>query len=65
MTNYLRFADLVDRGIVNNRVTLSRWIRGQGFPKPVQLGPNTVAWREDEITNWLAEREIAQAKTAA
>jgi predicted DNA-binding transcriptional regulator AlpA len=57
MTTYLRFNDLRERRIVNNRMTLSRWIKDQGFPPAVQLGPNSVAWPEDEIENWLAERE--------
>ena len=46
---YLRFKDLQTTGIVNNRVTLSRWIKQAGFPRGVLLGPNTRAWTEDEI----------------
>lgn len=26
------------------------------FPKPVQLGPRSVAWRQAEIQSWIAER---------
>jgi predicted DNA-binding transcriptional regulator AlpA len=26
------------------------------FPAPVQLGPNSTGWYEDEIENWLARR---------
>jgi hypothetical protein len=40
-TTLLRYRDLKERGIVNNRVTLSRWIASEGFPAGVQLGPNT------------------------
>jgi predicted DNA-binding transcriptional regulator AlpA len=56
---YLRFPDLVDLGIVNNRMTLSRWIKAHGFPRPIALGPNTRAWRAEDVERWLAEREAA------
>ena len=55
----LRYHDLVDRGIVNNRMTLSRWIDGQGFPTGFMLGPNSRAWPEDEVEAWLAARKAA------
>lgn len=63
--NYLRFPDLVERGIVKNRMTLSRWTRERGFPAAVKLGPNTCAWREDEVAEWLARRERAEPSAAA
>ena len=44
MTKYYRYADLVEDRIVNNRTTLSRWIKNYGFPAGVNLGPNTKAW---------------------
>ena len=34
------------------------------FPKPVSLGPKSVAWVETEIRQWIAER-IAQRDQAA
>ena len=55
----LRYHDLVDRGIVNNRMTLSRWIDGQGFPPGFMLGPNSRSWPEDEVEAWLAARKAA------
>ncbi len=55
----LRYHDLVVRGIVNNRMTLSRWIDGQGFPPGFMLGPNSRAWPEDEVEAWLAARKAA------
>ena len=33
------------------------------FPKPVSLGPKSVAWIENEIRQWIAER-IAQRDQA-
>lgn len=60
---YLRYADLVERQIVNNRTTLARWIKDYGFPAGKLLGPNTRAWPDDQIEAWLdaraAEREVA------
>jgi hypothetical protein len=58
MTVWLRFADLKARGIVGNWVTLKRWIETQGFPRGQMLGPNTRAWAEQEIEEWLASRPI-------
>lgn len=61
---YVRFTDLVERGIVNNRPTLHHWIKEHGFPRGVLLGPNTRAWREDEIEAWLASRPVEQDDAA-
>ena len=36
--------------------TLWRWVREGRFPKPVRLGANCVAWRSDEVEQWLATR---------
>lgn len=63
MDRYLSFKDLKDRGIVRNRVTLSRWIESQGFPQGVLLGPNTRRFSETEVENWLAERARVSAAT--
>ncbi len=60
---YLRYRDLVDRQIVNNRTTLSRWIRDYDFPAGILLGPNSRAWSADQVEAWLearaSEREVA------
>ena len=57
----LRFRDLKDRGIVRNRVTLSRWIKSQNFPPGFLIGANTRVWKEGDIDSWLADRESAAA----
>lgn len=59
MTKYLRFDDLRERGIVNNRVTLGNWIRDQGFPPGILAGPNTRLWIERDVEEWLAARPTA------
>ena len=58
----LRFRDLKASGLFNNRVTLARWIRKQGFPRPLQLGENSLAWRADEVEAWLASRQRPGAR---
>ena len=52
----IRFQGLVECNIVKNRVTLQRWINSNGFPKPVRLGPNTVAWKASEVQAWIEGR---------
>jgi predicted DNA-binding transcriptional regulator AlpA len=54
----LRYRDLVERKIVSNRVTLSRWMAldEDPFPRPLKLGPNTVAWDSRLVASWLSRR---------
>jgi Prophage CP4-57 regulatory protein (AlpA) len=52
----LRYADLVARGIVRNRVTLRNWIEKCGFPQGRMIGPNSRCWTETEVADWLASR---------
>jgi hypothetical protein len=59
MKKLIRFSALQERGIVGNRMTLSRWIEHENFPPGVLLGPNTRVWVEDEVEAWLASRPVA------
>src|SRR5262249_52782168 len=59
--HFLRFSDLVARGIVNNRVTLSNWIATCGFPPGRLIGPNTRAWTDSEVAEWLTSRPSENA----
>ena len=63
-TQFLRFKDLVERGIVGNRVTLSRWVKTQGFPPGVLIGPNTRVWTPEEIEVYYKARAEAPDATA-
>ncbi len=56
MITYLRFDDLRERRIVNNRTTLYRWIKERGFPSGILLGPNTRVWPEEEVEGWIAKQ---------
>ena len=42
--------------------TLWRWQREGKFPKHLQIGPNTVGWRESDIEAWIAERAAAAGR---
>ncbi len=39
-----------------SRVQIWRDVRARRFPAPLELGPNSVGWYEDEIEGWLASR---------
>lgn len=53
----LRYSDLVRLGVVRNRMTLSRWMHSNAFPRPIELGANSVAWRASDVEAWLAGRQ--------
>ena len=38
------------------RSTIYRWMAEGRFPKPLQLGSHAVAWKQDEIDAWIAQR---------
>jgi predicted DNA-binding transcriptional regulator AlpA len=54
----------VSRVTGKSRVQLWRDIRAKRFPAPIELGPNSVAWFEDEINEWLASRPRRTYRTA-
>ena len=62
MTKLLRYPDLVERGLFNNRATLYRWIKEGRFPRGRKWGPNTRTGTEDAVEAVVAaaaEREAA------
>lgn len=46
------------------RTTLWRWIREGRFPKPVRLGANCIAWRADDVNQWINTRPSFDAGEA-
>ena len=38
-----------------DRSTLWRWVKEGRFPKPVKIGPNTTAWRAEDVRRFLAD----------
>lgn len=57
---YIRFADLVENGIVSSWMQLSRLIASEGFPEGVRLSANIRAWEIGQIHAWLATRPTAR-----
>jgi len=53
----LRFEDLKNLFKVS-RSSLARWEKSESdpFPKRVNIGENSIGWREDEVKTWLAHR---------
>jgi prophage regulatory protein len=52
--------------IVMDRTGLSRsglygLINREQFPAPVRLGDRAIAWREDEVAEWIASRPAARS----
>jgi Prophage CP4-57 regulatory protein (AlpA) len=58
MTVLLRFGDLVSRGVVSSWPQLKRLQQLHGFPLGRMLSPNTRAWTEAEIDEWISTRPI-------
>ena len=40
-----------------SRTTLWRWVRDGLFPKPRKIGPNSAAWLESELNDWIESRK--------
>jgi predicted DNA-binding transcriptional regulator AlpA len=40
----------------NSRTQIWRKVRDGTFPAPIELGPNSVGWFEDEVFAWLDTR---------
>ena len=56
---WIRFAELKARGIVDSWPMIARRVERDGFPPGRTLGPNTRAWSESEIEQWLNSRPVA------
>ncbi len=39
-----------------SRSTIYQLMADGRFPRPVQLGPRAVGWRQSEIADWIARR---------
>ena len=54
--NLVRGYNGASRKCGKGRVQIWRDVRANRFPAPIELGPNSVAWFEDELDAWLASR---------
>jgi prophage regulatory protein len=55
VTRLIRLPEVQHR-VGLGRSTIYRWMAEGKFPKPVQLGGYSVAWAENEIDRWVADR---------
>ena len=46
-----------------SQATVWRWVKLGEFPKPVRLGPQTTAWRLEDVERWEAERGVQMGVT--
>jgi predicted DNA-binding transcriptional regulator AlpA len=53
---FLRVAELIELGLVDNRQTLSTWIAAGHFPAPLRIGPRVLLFPVAEILEMLKER---------
>jgi prophage regulatory protein len=60
---FLRYDELKSY-VPFTRQHLGRLEKANLFPKRIQIGANTVAWREDEVARWAEERSSRRAKVA-
>ena len=61
---FLTYKDLSQR-YQKSRVTLWRWVRDGRLPAPVELGPNSVAFRFQEILESEADLRPKTYRTEA
>jgi len=61
VTRFLRAKEVLKRTGLRSRVTLWRYSQdpNSDFPRPRQLGTNTIGWDEAELEAWLASRPFA------
>jgi prophage regulatory protein len=51
LTQFIRVRKVLELTQIG-RTTLWRLVREGKFPKPVRIGPNSVAWRELDYESW-------------
>lgn len=59
-----RFRRLKGEGIVDNWMTLRRWVANEGFPAPIALGPNSVAFDMAAVYAWVGSRPRRMPKVS-
>jgi prophage regulatory protein len=48
-----------------SRTSIYRKIASDEFPRPVRLGPKSVAWIEGEVQQWMSELELSRDREIA
>jgi predicted DNA-binding transcriptional regulator AlpA len=62
---YLKFPALSEKLGGRSRASIHRDMRDRGFPKPINLGANSVVWDEDLVDVWLEELAQIEYKPVA
>jgi len=52
---FLKFPALSQKLGGRSRASIHRDMRDRGFPKPINLGANSVVWDENSVDLWLEE----------
>ncbi len=52
---YLKFPALSVKLGGRSRASIHRDMRDRDFPKPINLGPNSVVWDEEEVDTWIKQ----------
>lgn len=55
--NIIRFKDLEKKIGKTSRSSVDRWEKAEKFPQRISLGANSMGWYEDEIDEWIKNRE--------
>ncbi len=61
---FLRIDEVIDK-VGLSRPTIWRLEQSGEFPKRRQLGKNSVAWLEEEVEEWMREREVVGTNQGA
>lgn len=52
---YLKFPALSAKLGGRSRASIHRDMRDRGFPKPINIGPNSVVWDEEAVDSWIEQ----------
>ena len=58
-TRLLRLQDVIAAIGMKRSWILKKTKEGE-FPKPIKLGERAIAWRESDISDWVATREAIE-----
>lgn len=59
----IRLPEVISRTGMS-RSTIYLRLKQGNFPQPVEIGPRSIAWYSDEITDWIESRELRTRKAA-
>lgn len=59
---YLKFPALSAKLGGRSRASIHRDMRDRGFPKPINIGLNSVIWDEELVDEWIEQLAISEYK---